>query len=126
MPSLQRYPVEFRRGAVELAKHSGKTLRELAKELSVSETTLGRWVVHEYTKGEPGAAPNEEVEQLRRECARLVQEREILKKLWRCMPGRRSYGKSVRNSRGIHAPWNDRRRCVQAAPCLQERVLRMA
>ena len=54
-------------------------------------------VVHEYTKGEQGESPNEEVEQLRRECARLVQEREILKKLWRCMPGRRSCGESVRN-----------------------------
>ena len=97
IPSVQRYPVEFRRGAVEPTKPSGKTLRELAKELNVSETTLGRWVVHEYTKGEQGESPNEEVEQLRRECARLVQEREILKKLWRCMPGRRSCSESVRN-----------------------------
>jgi transposase len=80
MPSLQRYPVEFRRGAVELAKQSGKSIRELAKELNVSETTLGRWVVHEFTRGEPGETANEEVAQLRRECARLMQEREILKK----------------------------------------------
>ncbi len=79
MPSVQRYPAEFRRGAVELAKHSGRPVAVLSRELNVSEGTLARWVVHEYTKGNAEVTPSEEVEQLRRECARLVQERVILK-----------------------------------------------
>ena len=108
---------------VELAKHSGRSSGSSRKN---STSARQRWVVHEFTKGSPEDMPTAEVEQLRRECARLVQEREILKKALALYARRHSFGESVRNSSGIQAPWHDSRRCVQAAPRLQERLLCVA
>jgi len=38
------YPEQFRREAVELAKQSGRPLREIANDLGVTEQSLRNWV----------------------------------------------------------------------------------
>ena len=38
------YPEQFRREAVELAKKSGRPLREIANDLGVTEQSLRNWV----------------------------------------------------------------------------------
>jgi len=78
------YPPEFRREAVQMLR-SGRTPRELAKSLGVSEQTLRNWRRqdeadrHERTDV-PTSTELEELRQLRRENARLKQERDLLKR----------------------------------------------
>ncbi len=39
-----KYSPEFREQAVELVKATGKTIAQVARELSINDTTLGNWV----------------------------------------------------------------------------------
>jgi transposase len=84
-----KYPVEFRGQAVELVRATGKTIAEVARDLKINDTTLGNWVKADRAeRGEADgsgllpltAAERAELTKLRRENARLRQEREILKK----------------------------------------------
>ena len=84
-----KYPAEFREQAVELVKASGKTVAEVARDLSINDTTLGNWVKADRAeRGVPDetgllpltAAERAELTRLRRENAKLKTEREILKK----------------------------------------------
>jgi transposase len=78
------YPPEFRREAVQMLR-AGRTPRELAASLGVSEQTLRNWRRqaaadrHERTDV-PTSAELEELGALRRENARLKQERDLLKR----------------------------------------------
>jgi transposase len=78
------YPPEFRREAVQMLR-AGRTARELAASLGVSEQTLRNWRRqdeadrHERTDV-PTTAELEELRALRRENARLKQERDLLKR----------------------------------------------
>ena len=78
------YPPEFRREAVQMLR-AGRTPRELAASLGVSEQTLRNWRRqaaadrHERTDV-PTSAELEELRALRRENARLKQERDLLKR----------------------------------------------
>lgn len=80
------YPAAFRVEAIELARTSGKTIPQLAKDLGVSGQTLRNWVHQadvDAGGGRPGeltTAEREELRRLRRENQTLRQEREILKK----------------------------------------------
>jgi transposase-like protein len=80
------YPAAFRAEAVELARTSGKTIAEPAKDLGVSGQTLRHWVHQadvDAGHGRPGeltTAEREELRRLRRENQTLRQEREILKR----------------------------------------------
>jgi transposase len=80
------YPAAFRAEAVELARSSGKTITQLAKDLGVSGQTLRNWVHQadvDAGRGRPGeltTAEREELGRLRRENQVLRQEREIPKK----------------------------------------------
>ena len=83
--SRSPYPPEFRREAVQLVRESGKSRRQIARELDVSTETLRQWVKqaelddglrHDGLTSEE----TEEVRQLRREIKALREEREILKK----------------------------------------------
>lgn len=81
------YTREFKLEAVRLSLEDGRNVREVAKELGITSKILYRWR-KEYLEdgGEsfPGQgklkASEEEVAQLRREIARLKEDREILKK----------------------------------------------
>ena len=78
------YPDEFRREALELLR-AGRSPRELAEALVVSEQTLRNWRRrdqvdrHERDDGLT-SDEREELRRLRRENARLKQERDILKR----------------------------------------------
>jgi len=78
------YPPEFRREAVQMLR-AGRTPRELAESLGVSEQTLRNWRRqdqvdrHERDDGLT-SDEREELRRLRRENARLKQERDLLKR----------------------------------------------
>ena len=78
------YPGEFRREAVQMWR-AGRSPRELAEALGCSEQTLRNWRRqdqrdrHERDDG-PTSSELEELRQLRRENARLRQERDLLKR----------------------------------------------
>ena len=79
------YTEDFRREAVRLLRESGRTPPEVAAELGVSAETLRVWEKQfgpaETAKGRGKMlALEEENRRLRRENARLQEEREILKK----------------------------------------------
>jgi transposase len=78
------YPPEFRREAVELLR-AGRSPRELAESLGVSEQTLRNWRRQDQLdrrERDDGLTTDERAElvRLRRENARLRQERDLLKR----------------------------------------------
>jgi transposase len=78
------YPEEFRREAVQMLR-AGRSPRELAEALGVSQQTLRNWRrQNERDRGErdDGLTGDErdELRRLRRENARLKQERDLLKR----------------------------------------------
>jgi transposase len=85
----RRYREEFKRQAVELLIHSGKTQRQVARELDVSEYSLNLWK-KAYLSQQAPAEINGEIKspeemakiigELQRENAYLRRQREILKK----------------------------------------------
>ena len=84
-----KYAPEFREQAVELVRATGKTIAQVARELSMNDTTLGNWVhADDAERGVPDktgllpltAGERAELNKLRRENATLKVEREILKK----------------------------------------------
>ena len=78
------YPEEFRREAVQMLR-AGRSPRELAEVLGVSEQTLRNWrrqVQIDRHERDDGLTSDErdELRRLRRENARLKQERDLLKR----------------------------------------------
>lgn len=78
------YPEEFRREALQMLR-AGRTPRELAEALGVSEQTLRNWRRQdERDRGERDDGltrdEREELRRLRRENVRLKQERDLLKR----------------------------------------------
>ena len=74
---------EFRREAVRLALTSGRTRKDVADDLGIGLSTLTRWVGRLRHAEEPEEAKmdlTDELRRLRKENARLKQERVILKK----------------------------------------------
>ena len=75
---------EFRQEAVRLYRVSGKPFRGVAGDLGIAPESLRRWVMQaEIDDGRRQGLSSEEREELRklrRENARLREEREILKK----------------------------------------------
>ena len=82
----RKFNAEFKSEAVRLCKVGDRTVRQVAKDLDLTETALREWVKRaaiDAGKGPPGAlttAEREELTRLRRENKRLHMEREILKK----------------------------------------------
>jgi transposase len=83
-PSTRRYSDEFKRDAVALYRRSGRPIKDVARELGISDTSLGTWV-----RESKGDAPAEEVEsakeeaRLRKRIRELEEEIEILKRFTR-------------------------------------------
>lgn len=82
----KRYSREFKLEAVRMANESGKPVAEVARELDISVHHLYRWRNEADKQGQnvfPGHGKTnsqDELTKLRRENARLREERDILKK----------------------------------------------
>ncbi len=78
------YPPEFRAEAIRLVKASGESIRQVAKDLGVSDQTLRNWVAQDDVDGsrKSGLTSDERVRlrELERENRKLREEREILRK----------------------------------------------
>jgi transposase len=78
------YPEQFRREAVELVR-GGRSIRDVAESLGVSQQTLRNWarqVAIDRRERDDGltGAEREELRELRKRVRRLEQERDILKR----------------------------------------------
>jgi transposase len=78
------YPPEFRREAVQMLR-AGRTPRELSESLGVSEQTLRNWRRQDQADRHErddviSSDERDELRRLRRENARLKQERDLLKR----------------------------------------------
>ena len=91
MPRPSKYSEDFRRDAVELVRSSGRTLRDVGRELGVNHETLRGWVSaakradeqragRSADGGELSGAERDELRRLRRKVAELELEKEILRK----------------------------------------------
>jgi len=81
----RKYPAEFKERAVRLAVESDQPIAQSARDLGVNENTLHTWIgkYHRTTRQEKEVNDEhlyEEVKRLRKENARLKEERDILKK----------------------------------------------
>ena len=80
----RKYTREFKLSAVKLVNEQGYSIPEAAKSLGVDPSSVRGWV--EKFSAEEGAAPSgagalqAELRRLRKENAKLLMEREILKK----------------------------------------------
>lgn len=83
-PSRRRFSEEFKRGAVELVFSTGRSIKEVAAELGVGESTLGNWVRQaRIDRGEREGTTSDEnarISELESELARVKSERELLKR----------------------------------------------
>ena len=89
MAKVQKvYTREFKEPAVQLAQSSGKPITQIARELGISDTSIHQWRKELAEHGQeafPGSghqtALEEENRRLKRELERVLQERDILKKV---------------------------------------------
>lgn len=84
---VNSYTAEFKEAAVKLAVESEQSVNQTARELGVNANTLHTWIAkyHREQATECGSKVDEqhlyeELKLLRRENARLREERELLKK----------------------------------------------
>jgi transposase len=81
----RKFTPEFKAEAVELLINSGKPISEIARDLGISDGTLGNWVKVAKKRGDVKEKPLEideraRLKELEEENRRLKMEREILKK----------------------------------------------
>jgi transposase len=82
---MKGYPAEFKERAVKLAVEAGQPIAQTARDLGINENTLHTWI-GKYHRGERQEQQvqdghlYEELKRLRKENARLKEERDILKK----------------------------------------------
>ena len=85
----RRFDQEFREGAVQIVRETGKPIAQVARELGLNAGTLGRWVnLDRRARVGDGAlseSERDELARLRKENAELAMERDVLKRsaaLW--------------------------------------------
>ena len=84
-PTVRKYPAEFKERAVQLAVESDQPIAQTARDLGVNENTLPTWIgkYHRTVHQEKEVNDEhlyEELKRLRKDNARLKEERDILKK----------------------------------------------
>ncbi len=84
--SRRQYSDEYKSEAVRLANDSGKPITRVARELGINANLLHRWMGEERQAQSAGKtrvgakAEQEEIGRLRRELARVTQERDFLRR----------------------------------------------
>jgi transposase len=80
----RRFTDEFKRNAVEVVRTTGKPIAQVARDLGVTETSLGRWVAQDrIDRGEREGLSSQDrarLAELERENAELRVERDLLKR----------------------------------------------
>ena len=82
----RQYPEEFKQEAVRLVRDSARPVAQVARDLGISESLLYRWRTQHrqaIAQGTTCAAQRTEAEELtrlKRELARVTQERDFLKR----------------------------------------------
>jgi len=79
----KKYTDEFKREAVQLALSSGLSRAQVAEDLGVGKSTLGKWITAYRRTGELTEAKDDlhkELARLRKENRTFRQERDLLKK----------------------------------------------
>jgi transposase len=83
---LKTYSAEFRKSSVKLALESEKPIAQTARDLGVNANTLHTWINKYSLLKEPHKTIRtdehlyEELKRLKKENARLIEERDLLKK----------------------------------------------
>jgi len=84
MVQRRRFSAEYKREAVAMLEAPGVTVNQIASDLGIGTTVLGRW--RRELRRQPqqafvgnGRPRDEEVSQLRRELARVTKERDFLR-----------------------------------------------
>lgn len=88
MRTNRKYDDEFKKEAVQMMLNGGRLLKDVASDLGVDRSVLGRWkklYLEKLDSGEssPGMTPSEmdkENRRLRKELAYVKEQRDILKK----------------------------------------------
>src|SRR5437868_15210564 len=75
----RRYDEDYKRQAVALIQTQQRSLRQLSRELGVSEWSLSRWC-NQYGQGAAAGELEAEVARLRRELEFVSRQRDVLKK----------------------------------------------
>ena len=83
--TMRKYPTEFKERAVKLAIEADQPIAQTARDLGVNDNTLHTWIgkYHRTERQEQQVQDEhlyEELKRLRKENARLKEERDILKK----------------------------------------------
>lgn len=87
-PTSRRYTEEFKRDAVALLRSSGRPIADVARELGVTDTSLGNWAREAAKNDSPerraaaeeAAVEAREAARLRKRVRELEDEIEILKR----------------------------------------------
>ena len=84
MSKRRTYSPEYKQEAVSLAESSDKSISQVARELGINATMLGRWCREAESDGGrafrgQGKSRDEEVTALKRELVRVRKERDFLK-----------------------------------------------
>jgi transposase len=84
-PTMRKYPAEFKERAVKLAVESDQPIAQTARDLGVHENTVHTWIgtyhhAERQAKEVNDAHLSEELKRLRKEHARLKEERDLVKK----------------------------------------------
>ena len=84
MQQRRKYTDEFKKEAVSLVNQSSASLNQIAKELGLNASMLGRWRRELAEHGTQafigkGKSRDEEIAALKRELARVKKERDFLK-----------------------------------------------
>ena len=90
MPEQRRkFNREFREGAVQIVRETGKPIAEVARDLGIHAGTLGNWIARDRVdRGDADGLNGDEraeLARLRREVNELRMERDVLKRsvvLW--------------------------------------------
>lgn len=88
MPEIRRrrYTEEFKLEAVRLVRDSARPVAQVARDLGIADTQLYRWVAEHRQAEAQGTtragqrAEAEELARVKRELARVTQERDVLRR----------------------------------------------